>query len=311
MLIHIGYHKTASTFLQLRVFDSPASGFRLFPVRDVLPLLVAPDRLGFDTGAVRATLTPWRQEAEQAGKVPVLSHERLSGYPASGGFDGAELADRLHATCPGASVLIVVREQDSMLRSFYKQYVRDGGPLSLRRFLTQRPDPVAARRVPGFSLDVFRYERLVRHYHDRFGAERVLVLPFEQFQRAPVAFLEAIQRFAGIAPTVATLGEADLREVNPRMPNAAITLQRWVNGALRQNDLNPRPWLWPVRPLRHGGPRYRAVMTAVTPVWWDRRAERRQAATIRAVVGDHYAAANQVLADLTGLDLRSYGYRLP
>ena len=52
-------------------------------------------------------------------KVPVISHERLSGYPHSGGHDSKEIAHRLAAVFPNAKVVIVIREQKSMILSNY------------------------------------------------------------------------------------------------------------------------------------------------------------------------------------------------
>lgn len=310
MLIHIGYHKTASTFLQLRVFNAPRFGFDLFPILEVLPLLVAPHPLGYVPADVRATLSSWRARVASNGLVPVLSHERLSGYPGSGGFDSVDLAGRLQAACPDAKVLIVVREQEGMLRSFYKQYVRDGGVLTLRQLLTQQPVPAAARRVPGFSLDFFRYDRLVECYQGLFGRDRVLVLPFERFQRQPVAFVTDLQRHADVAAQAVTPAPGDLASVNPRLPNSAIAFQRWVNRAFRRNDLNPAPRLWGIPRLGHGRQRYRVVMSALTPRGWDQAAERRQAQLIREVIGMHYAGSNRRLAEVTGLDLGALGYRM-
>jgi len=49
--------------------------------------------------------------------VPVLSAERLSGNPDSGGYDSVHVAEYLAATFPEARVLIVIREQADMLVS--------------------------------------------------------------------------------------------------------------------------------------------------------------------------------------------------
>ena len=99
--------------------------------------------------------------------MPVLSHERLSGYPHSGGFDSRAIAERLATVLPGARILIVVREQRSMIHSNYHQYVRDGGACPLHRYL-QPPQP-SMRRMPGFAAEFFAYDRLVETYRSHFG----------------------------------------------------------------------------------------------------------------------------------------------
>jgi hypothetical protein len=53
----------------------------------------------------------------------VITDERLSGNPQSGGYDSRELADKTPRTFPDSKMLIVVREQTAIIYSSYKQYV--------------------------------------------------------------------------------------------------------------------------------------------------------------------------------------------
>src|SRR5215218_14466 len=109
-LLHIGYHKTGTTFLQRRVFPEP--GFSLVAGAKALrPAFVVGDPFGFDPMLVRETFRPAIEKVRERDLVPVLSAERLSGNPHSGGYDSKQIAERLAATFPEARVLIVIREQ--------------------------------------------------------------------------------------------------------------------------------------------------------------------------------------------------------
>jgi hypothetical protein len=82
-LLHIGYHKTGSTFLQKRVFPNP--GFSLVAKPRALSFtFVKSEPFGFDAHAAREALRPGIEEAKENGLMPVLSAERLSGNPHSG-----------------------------------------------------------------------------------------------------------------------------------------------------------------------------------------------------------------------------------
>src|SRR3954452_278013 len=93
-LLHIGYHKTGSTFLQKRVFPNP--GFSLVAKPRALSFtFVKSEPFGFDAHAARETLRPGIEEAKESGLMPVLSAKRLSGPPHSGGHDSEQIANRL------------------------------------------------------------------------------------------------------------------------------------------------------------------------------------------------------------------------
>src|SRR3546814_10931344 len=55
---------------------------------------VLPDALAYDPARVRDKFAAARADALAHGTTLVLSHERLSGYPSSGGHDRRMIADR-------------------------------------------------------------------------------------------------------------------------------------------------------------------------------------------------------------------------
>src|SRR5205823_3496785 len=103
--------------------------------------------------------------------------------------------NRLAEVFPGARILIVIREQRSMVVSEYTQYVREGG--AMRPFEFIKPPKSKSMWVQWFDLRYLRYHRLISYYHRLFGPERVLTLTYEQFAADPVAFASEIGRFTG------------------------------------------------------------------------------------------------------------------
>src|SRR5581483_5513217 len=181
-LIHIGYHKTATSWLQKRAFSSAALGFALVEPRRLLnEQVAAPHDLDFDPDRCRAFFEPRLDEARLAGLVPVLSTERLCGDVLYGAYDSVLIAERLAATWPEAKIAIVIREQREMVVASYQQYVRAGGQLRFEQY-ARRP-PARGRYLLPFVVPHFEYDRLIGHYRRLFGAEEVLVLPFELFRR--------------------------------------------------------------------------------------------------------------------------------
>ncbi len=153
LLIHIGYHKTATTWLQKSLFENAEAGFaRPISSHEAIMKLVGPNSFDFEAYQCGAVLLPKIKAAREQGLSPVLSTERLSGLPWYGGYDSKELSRRLAAVFPGARILIVIREQKSMLLSNYNQYIKHGGMWPIQQFLT--PPFILRMRAttPTFSL---------------------------------------------------------------------------------------------------------------------------------------------------------------
>ncbi|NDJ36116.1 MAG: hypothetical protein GYB64_15785 [Chloroflexi bacterium] len=294
MLVHIGYHKTATTWLQQHLFV-PDAGF--MPVASRMELkthviFAEP----FDPMLVRNLMQPRLEEARRRDLLPVISYERLSGDPYPyGERDGALIADRLARIAPEAHILITIREQVSALVSLYVQYIRSShGTLPLRRFL----------QMPG-QLDHLAYTALVTRYVDLFGPQQVLVLPFEHFRADGPAFAARIVEHAGGSGLPADLPFAR-RELAALTPTAAAA-RRVVNGLFAQRGRhNPRALLPSQTLYRLAG----GIIRRLPETRLNAALKNRWRALTVQIAGERYKADNAHLAALTGLPLGAYGYAL-
>lgn len=305
ILFHIGYHKTGSSFLQRTLFDDGDVGFvRLGGERRLINRhLIATNSFHELPSETVERIESEAAAAAASGKTLVVSHERLSGYPASGGYDSRLIADRLHGAFPHARVLIVVREQKSFIRSMYSQYLTDGGDLSLRNFLNP-PEP-HLNRIPGWDFSFLAYDRLIGHYRNLFGPERVLVLPFELLTREPERFVGDIVCFCGHNPESAAATSTGV--VNPKRPLTLQFVTRLINRYLVRSQLSTRGFL-PLPTARAALGRIAPVFNLLSPGFLDRALDRRMRRVIDAAVADRYAESNRATADLIGIDLSRYGY---
>ena len=234
LLIHTGYHKTGSTWFQQVLLAAGETGFTLPWTRaQVNDELVLPKQLLFEPASAAKFFEKGLAEAGSAARIPVISNERLSGNPHSGGWDAKLIADRLFQVFPEAHVLMVIREQRSVIRSMYFQYVREGGPASLRHYLES---PKAGKyRVPLFDLDFYAYHRLIEYYRDLFGREGVLVLPYELLRENPDETTRLVCDFAGA--TVPT--QLPKAHRNPSLTAFSVALMRHLNRLFVRDSLNP------------------------------------------------------------------------
>lgn len=203
VLIHIGYHKTGTTWLQQEVFSKTSSVFEPLSLnekdghsslaRDFIwgndGYLLNPFDL--NENSIYSHLKEIKTKKGNSDKIYVMTDERLSGSPHSSGFNSSVISKRIKNIFPKGKILIVIREQNSWLLSNYFQYLTAGGTHSLKKYLNTKYDG----KRPGFSPNHVFYHYLIQDYQNKFGKENVLVLPYELFRSEKSIFLEKISEF--------------------------------------------------------------------------------------------------------------------
>lgn len=306
VLIHIGYHKTATSSLQQQLFTAPDSPF-CSPENEQKYVfsnkVVLPKPMLYNAGDVRSEYENFLIKSQDSDKVPVFSHERFSGYPASGGFDSTLIANRLYDTFPEAYVLVVFREQRSSILSMYSQYVTDGGHKSLKNYLAQTEPNL--RRMPGFSPDFYKYHHLFQYYQNLFGKDRVLGLTYEQFIQDSDSFVSRLCSFAGV-----TDHAREFDKTNRKRSESFQILQRIANRTLSDNQLSAGALLPIPNAVRRFGKLSRPI-GRLFPDKLDRMLGARLKRTIAERFDGEFAESNAQLEQLSGLDLGGYGYQVP
>ena len=234
-IVHIGYHKTATTWFQNQVW--PGATSHEYVERAVTQrALLAPPGMHFDAVAARVALG-----LEGRIRPVLLSEENLSGYPHNGGMHGLigpEMARRIRAVLPDAQVVIFVRNQREIVRATYAQYVSGGGTWSLRRYLGGKAGRHGALtrsyKAPAFEWEHFAFDRLIAHYDALFGEESVHVYPYE-WLREPEAFLLRLRRDLGVTVPVAIAARP---RANRSLGRGALLALRFANLFTRQSVVN-------------------------------------------------------------------------
>jgi hypothetical protein len=298
LLLHPGFHKTATSWLQTTVFAEQRLFRSLMGHEQISDLLVAPHDYAFDADTAKSTIARLREGA-LPGIVDVISSEILSGNILMGSRDCATLTERLAATCQPAKVLLTVRAQLPIMKSIYLQYIKRGGRLDIAEYLAFKPEPGYFWFDPG----TLEFDRLALSYAERFGTENVLVLPQELLSRDRASYLRLLCAFVGLEESEAEreLGKVSARGISP--PVSGIPILRIAN-SLRQSPLNP------------GSPnRMNAVGNLIQSVGYrwtlgEARADRRIKQEIAARLAGRYGASNRGLQRFTPVDLNALGYEM-
>ena len=302
-LVHVGWHKTATTWFQRRYYPRVAT-HRLVDRAAVKQAFLAPGAFEFEPEAALRILA-------EAGPPPwILCEEELSGNPHSGGLLGLlpkEVAQRLRATLPDAAVVIFLRHQLDAIAASYKQYLRQGGTHAPRRYAFphegRRGFRAAPWKAPSFRLGHFDYAALVRCYDALFGREKVHVFLYEEFRADAPGFLDAFGKRLDLDVDPAEL--AGPRE-NVSWGRRLLPLARGLN-RLSARNVADKFYVANLLPdaLRRG------LLEALNRPWLagpppDPRALLGE--PLAAALQERFAAGNHRLAAERGLPLARYAY---
>ena len=229
IVCHIGLHKTASGTLQRQFFPA-CRELQLFTTlqsytKDFILAVTRCDPSFFNPDEARELLDPHLS----AKDVNLISNESLSGPPYAGiienGLDHrTSVLQNLQAVYPDARILIVLRRQDELARSLYRQYLKRGGTARIDRFYSVgRSDKPAL--IPQHR---FQYSNYLDLLQDLFPAG-VRIMLFEDFIANRRQYLDNMCQFIGVASPETELTIENATRLGP----IAMEVSRWMNYLFR------------------------------------------------------------------------------
>lgn len=297
--MHIGYHKTATTMLQKYYFQSNFGYQQIGAHEEVYRYITSIPYFNFSNSKKRDALTVFEgriASAFSAGLSPVISSELLVGNPLAGGHESFGIMLKLKELFPSAKIMITVRRQPDAIWSLYKQFVKGGGVLSPDDFLFFSP---AGYSCSGFDKAYYCYSDLVTHYQATFGADSVLVVPYESYHQDLSQLHCALQRL-GWSRDYEFHAEKIKPSVNVSVGDATLPLLRQVN-RLFKSDQN-RQGLIRAEKVRLNLMKLGKLSLPTGSL--------SGAMVLREKLGKYYSGSNKALEELTGLNLGPLGYEL-
>lgn len=282
VVLHVGWPKTATTSMQVALFAQsgrfnylgkylPHHDFQSREIHDLVwscqmhgraQWRTTRDRLG---NAITAA-------AGRSRKLPVLSTENMI-HPWSQSPD--VVAARLKEIVPEARVVMVIREQVALLRSWYRWHGGYGQYLFLNKLIDDMCEfPLTLSEWMQFQFQApdrniigcLDYDDVVAAYEEQYGPSQVHVLTYEQLNHDPQGFADQL---------------APVLEVSPDVVRAAMT------GSFENSEAKA----WNSR--ESGEP-----LPATMPEHW------------KAWVRERFALCNARLEARRALGLEGYGYAL-
>ena len=259
--LHIGLHKTATTYLQNKVFAG-GENFHLLS-RPYTQLNHAFNKLQYANDSLYNEEDMLAEVQKLSGKKILVSDEMLSGQPYYNYINRSMIARRLKSIFSDATVIIFIRGQHDIVLSMYSQWIKAlGGTETLNSFLwypkrsysyEEYHENLAKGSSSGVSfkgvkdsyyfwqdffsihLDNFLYFEMISFYKNLFG--KVHVFLYEDFKNQPEKIVLELQDILGeklnrIEPKTSN------SKVNTRLSPQEIEMYRF-NNVLKKMNLNP------------------------------------------------------------------------
>ncbi|HZP76297.1 MAG TPA: sulfotransferase [Pseudolabrys sp.] len=202
-VLHIGYPKAASTFVQRYLNEHPEVTTDHGPLADLLYSAAAPESAAIVDKPHPGKVHVSRAESVAESVCVIGKAEAWSrALYVPGGWDRVTndivvdpgvAAARLHKVHPDVKVLLLIREQANWLQSAYK-YVMSQLPAKQRSFADYCTTPSGI-----VHLQAGHFDQTIRAYADTFGASRLRVMRVEDLETAPQRFMAELCAFIGIS----------------------------------------------------------------------------------------------------------------
>ncbi|MEW5931128.1 MAG: hypothetical protein AB1941_26990 [Gemmatimonadota bacterium] len=258
-LIHVGYPKAGSTFLQawfeqhpeIRYAHGGVGGFH-----DVYAMCRMPD--------------PGYRYYVTSSEGLSTPHGSTGGLQLEGGGERGGLPERikdaqaqvcalLKTLFPESRVLLVTRGFRDIVVSGYSQYVRNGGTRHLEGMCR-----ALGERLADDAGHYYDFDYLVRLYAEAFGRDRVIVLPFELLRDDQPRFLAVLEERLGLSHHPVRMGRVNA-SLSPEELYWYPVISRAVSAAAeRLGGRGDRLYRWYARRVFDGrlGPLARALARA-------------------------------------------------
>ncbi|MBY6165702.1 sulfotransferase domain-containing protein [Pseudooceanicola nitratireducens] len=307
ILVHVGLHKTGTTWLQWELFEPQDKGALDYCntrdlIRGTIVVPVGPD---FDVESARENFRELIKESNDSGRLFVITDEILAGYP----FHHPHLQEvsfsRIKAMFPNAKILISVREQAQVILSIYGQYLRFGFTSNLNRFLRQPEGYYAEVFHPVLSLEYYDYQRLFHYASKVFGEDAVMMAPLEYMMAETEEFLGRLEKHTGHKLQNVSANRKQ-KIVNAALSGQAYQLMRFLNYFYSQDSR----WQF-----KQDGKNFLAGKVAsrfdrLVPKSARQRKKEKELALVRSKLSSNFAQSNRELSLEIDVDLEKYGYQV-
>jgi len=229
-IIHIGYPKTATSWLQMEFFPK-IKNIMVVNRQEIFRKIIEPEDLIINYAEIREWIN-----RNYGGKVLLSAHGFIGTNHSFGirNYLIRENATRLKNIFPEAKIIIFIRNQPDIIASTYLQYLKAGGTYSATKFLKTKRF-YKLNDIVFFYYSYFEYHKIIEFYKSMFGKLNIYVYLFEEFLNNPEHFIEILANDFNFIYDKSTI---DFSIINKRYRKQLVTLIKIRNLFTEKNIIN-------------------------------------------------------------------------
>lgn len=238
LIIHIGVHKTATTWLQENLFSihpeiNLLNDFMTPWNDELMDYLIQPNpsfssKRCYELFEKKINEIPLKNREN----IMVISSEELTGSPFSGAYNRKEIAERIFKTFPFAKIMLTIRNQSDIIVSWHQQMIKMGYVGTISQMLDEN---IWVR--PCFKKESFDYLSIYKLYSQYYDKDSIGVFTQEELKFDSKGFIENVYNFLGIG---SNSFKVDAKPVAKGISDRKVTAMRLTN-FLRKTDYYPYP----------------------------------------------------------------------
>jgi len=235
LYFHIGYPKTATSFLQDEIFPQFKSihFIPLSELKDPLLKITSQDEFNFDYKKIREDII----SKLDPDKPNLISFEGLCGEIIFKHTNQKQIADRLHKLFPESHIIIIIRNQYDLIKSLYRQSIHLGGTKKFTEFINFQYGKIKPSYITidgRVNLEMFKFLPLIDYYNELFNPSNVHIILFE------IIKVDGIKKF--VEKFISILRTNDQIKTPNKLTNEGyqlrqIQIARFLNKIFKKNKL--------------------------------------------------------------------------
>ncbi|MCH4551248.1 hypothetical protein [Aestuariibaculum lutulentum] len=287
--IHIGYPKTASTFLQKHIYTQlryhKFIGHKEFVESGMFDMLWKIER-SIDYEKITRYLK---------GRAYFISFEEITGPSLQGAIIMDEMPLRLKkALNEDVKVLITIRRQDDLIKSIYLQYLHLGGTLRLKK-VVNNPNFGQSR----IDVNAYNFYETYKNYCRQFGPENVRVIPYELLKYDKLVFKDLLEDFFECESFNFEISKDENRSIK----GSQINFLRFVNNFL--SSWVSEKYIFPSKIFNQNN--FRLRLQRSNFLRFGKSFNSEEAVFLKDIL-ESFHSSNKLLDEELKLNLKQYGY---
>jgi len=248
IFIHMGLHKTGSTFLQKKFFTLYANASGYIQIRkdakNFLTYILHCNDVDFSADYAKKIFEKELNTEKNVQATLTISDEQFCGSPWNDAKDRARYFDRLNSVFPHASYIVVFRNQEDIVKSLYLQYVKTGGSANWQQFFCYKRHPLEFSRK-----SYLNYGNYLNYILTKIDRGRIKCLFYEDMLNNPKKYFIDLATYIGFE-TDERINEIISFKANKSLPSYLVKMIIFINkfcSSMRQPFLvlpsKPRAYL--------------------------------------------------------------------